>query len=129
MPPHQTDLTAETERDAAAFGVDLSTAWKEAQAAARPDAPVAAPRDALSEKQAAGPPAAPTWTIIRLIGRWWRTYQDWRECEGVRASLSDMSERELTDIGITRAEIDFIAAHRTLDRLKDDVLMMSRGVM
>jgi hypothetical protein len=35
------------------------------------------------------------------------------------------------DIGVTRAEIDCIAAHRAIDRLRDGTMhpWMSRGVM
>ncbi|MGJ5179495.1 DUF1127 domain-containing protein [Bradyrhizobium oligotrophicum] len=74
----------------------------------------------LSEKDAAGPPVTPTWPIIRLIGRCWRAIQARQRREHVRASLNELSERELTDIGITRAEIEHIAALRTLDGLRDD---------
>jgi uncharacterized protein YjiS (DUF1127 family) len=37
----------------------------------------------------------------------------------VRATLHDLSERELMDIGVTSADIDYIAAHRAFDRLRD----------
>jgi hypothetical protein len=54
MPTQQTNLTSETERDAAVLGLDLSIALvKEAMddtlAAARPNACIAALDDALSE--------------------------------------------------------------------------------
>ena len=134
MPPQQTNLTSETGRDAA--GLDLSIAlvkdaMGEALAAARPDASVAARRDALSEKDAAGPPAAPTRSVLDLLKGYWRAFQERRQRHWLRVSLHDLSDRELTDIGVTRAEIECIAAHRAIDRLRDGTtqLWMSRGVM
>jgi uncharacterized protein YjiS (DUF1127 family) len=135
MPPHQTNLTAETGHAASGLRVDLSIALVKdtmSEALAAPsDASIAALRDTLSEKDAAGPPAAPTWTIVRVIGRCWRAFQERRRRESLRASLYDLSERELLDIGITHAEIDYIVAQRALDRLRDStpyLEVLSRGV-
>ncbi|MGJ4907661.1 DUF1127 domain-containing protein [Bradyrhizobium sp. HKCCYLS2033] len=129
MPPHQTNSTIDAGR-VSGLTVDLSIASvqiasvKDAISSVQPSTQsmtsIAALRDALSEKDAAGPPARPTWLIIRLIGRCWRAIQAWQCRERVRASLYELSERELTDIGITRAEIEHIAALQTLDRLRDD---------
>jgi uncharacterized protein YjiS (DUF1127 family) len=137
MPPQQTNLTSETGRDAAGLGLDLSMALAkdamgEASAAVRPDASIAALRDALSEKDAAGPPAASTRRVSSLLKRCWRAFQEQRQRQRLRSSLYDLSDRELIDIGVTRAEIDGIAAHRALDRLRDgttQLWMLSRGVM
>ena len=137
MPPQQTNLTSETARDAAGLGLDLSIAlvkdaMGEALAAARPDASIVALRDALSEKDAAaGPPAASTRSVLSLLKGYWRAFQERRQRQRLRASLHDLSDRELMDIGVTRAEIDCIAAHRAIDRLRDGTthLWMSRGVM
>jgi uncharacterized protein YjiS (DUF1127 family) len=123
MPPQQTNLTSETGRDAAGLGLDLSIAlvkdaMGEALAAARPDASIVALRDALSEKDAAGPPAASTRSVFSLLKGYWRAFQDRRQRQRLRASLYDLSDRELMDIGVTRAEIDCIAAHRAIDRLR-----------
>jgi uncharacterized protein YjiS (DUF1127 family) len=132
MPPQQ-NLTSETGRDAAGLGLDLSIAlvkdaMGEALAAAHPDATIAAPRGALSEKDAAaGPPAASTRSVLGLLKGYWRAFQEQRQRQRLRASLHDLSDRELTDIGVTRAEIDCIATHRAIDRLRDGIL--SRGVM
>ncbi|CCE02215.1 DUF1127 domain-containing protein [Bradyrhizobium sp. STM 3809] len=128
MPPHQIDLTAETASHAPVLGASLPIA-QDAPVASRPDVIVAALADAASEKDAAGPPASPTWLIIRVIVHCWRAFHAWRWRESLRASFHDMSERELTDIGITRGEIDCIVAHRDLEQLKDRALTMSRGVM
>jgi len=135
MPPHQTNLTSETGRDAA--GLDLSIAlvkdaMGEALAATRPDASIVALRDALSDKDAAaGPPAASTRSALSLLKGYWRAFQEQRQRQRLRSSLHDLSDRELMDIGVTRAEIDCIAAHRAIDRLRDTthLWMLSRGVM
>jgi uncharacterized protein YjiS (DUF1127 family) len=136
MPPHQTNLTSETGRDAAGLGLDLSIAlvndaMGNALAAARPDASIVALRDALSEKEAAGPPAASTRSVLSLLKGYWRAFQEQRQRRRLRASLYHLSDRELMDIGVTRAEIDCIAAHRAIDRLRDttQLWMLSRGVM
>ena len=137
MPTQQTNLTSETERDAAVLGLDLSIALvKEAMddtlAAARPNASIAALDDALSEKDAAGPTAASTRSVLSLLKRYWRAFQEQRQREGLRATLHDLSDRELMDIGVTREEIDYIARHRAIDRLRDsttNLWILSRGVM
>ena len=38
-----------------------------------------------------------------------RLYQAWRRHESVRRELSNLSDRELADIGITRSDIERIA--------------------
>ena len=137
MPPQQTNLTSETGRDAAGLGLDLSIAlvkdaMGQALAAARPDASIAAPRNALSEKETAGPPAASTRSVLSLLKGYWRALQERRQRQRLRASLHDLSDRELMDIGVTRAEIDCIAAHRAIDRLRDGTThlwILSRGVI
>jgi uncharacterized protein YjiS (DUF1127 family) len=142
MPPQQTNLTSETGRDAAGLGLDLSIAlvkdaMGEALAAARPDASIVAPRDASSEKDAAGAPAASTRSVLSLLvlsllKGYWRGFQERRQRQRLRTSLHDLSDRELMDIGVTRAEIDCIAAHRAIERLRDGTThlwMLSRGVM
>jgi uncharacterized protein YjiS (DUF1127 family) len=137
MPPQQTNLTSETGRDAAGLGLDLSIAlvkdaMGEALAAARRDASIAAPRDALSEKDAAGPPAASTRSVLSLLKGFWRASQERRQRQRLRTSLHDLSDRELMDIGVTRAEIDCIAAHRAIERLRDGTAHLwirSRGVI
>jgi len=138
MPSQQTNFTSETGRDTAGLGLDLSIAlvkdaMGEALAAARPDASIGAPRDALSEKDAAaGLPAASTRSVLSLLKGYWRAFQERRQRRRLRASLHDLSDRELLDIGVTRAEIDCIAAHRAIDRLRDGTThlwILSRGVM
>ena len=134
MPPQQTNLTSETRRDAEGLGLDLSVALVKdamgvALAAARPDASIVALRDALSEKDAAGPPATSTQSVLSLLKGYWRAFQERRQRRRLRASLHDLSDRQLTDIGVTRGEIDCIAAHRAIDRLRDGTSILSRGMM
>jgi uncharacterized protein YjiS (DUF1127 family) len=70
-------------------------------------------------------------SVLRLLKRYWRAFQEQRQRQRLRASLHDLSDRELTDIGVTSAEIDRIAAHRAFDRLRDGTTYLwigSRGV-
>ncbi len=124
MPPHQTNATIDAAH-VSGLNVDLSIASvtgaiSSVQPSTQSEASIAALREVLSEKDAAGPPATPTWLVIRLIGWCWRALQERRRRNTVRDSLYELSERELTDIGITRAEIEHIAALRMLESLRDD---------
>ena len=104
----------------------------EALAAARPDGSIAALRDALSEKDAAGPPAASTRSVLSLLKGYWRALQKRRQRQRLRGSLHDLNDRELMDIGVTRGEIDYIARHRAIDTLRDSTMhlwILSRGGM
>jgi uncharacterized protein YjiS (DUF1127 family) len=137
MPTQQTNLTSETERDAAVLGLELSIALvKEAMddtlAAARPNASIAAPDDALSEKDAAGLTVASTRSVLSLLKQYWRAFQERRQRQSLRATLHDLSDRELMDVGVTRGEIDYIARHRAIDTLRDSTTylwILSRGEM
>jgi uncharacterized protein YjiS (DUF1127 family) len=50
-----------------------------------------------------------------LIWTYWDAFQERRERQKLRATLSDLSDRELMDIGTTRGEIEYIASHRSID--------------
>ena len=124
MPTQQTNLTSETGRDAAGVGFDFSIALvKEAVddvlATTRPNATIAALDGALSEKDAAEPPATSARSVLSLLKRYWRAFQERYQRQRLRATLHDLSDRELVDIGVTRAEIDCIAAYRAFDKLRD----------
>ena len=41
---------------------------------------------------------------------YWDAFQQWRKRERSRTQLCQLTERELTDIGVTRGEIDYIAS-------------------
>ena len=53
--------------------------------------------------------------VARFIWKYWDAFQERRERQKLRATLSDLSDRELTDIGTTRGEIDCVASHRGID--------------
>jgi uncharacterized protein YjiS (DUF1127 family) len=134
MPPQQTNATSEIGLDAAGLGLDPSIAlvkdaMGEALAAARPDDPsIVALRDTLSEKDAAGLTAASTRSVLSLLKRYWRAFRERRrQRQSSRDILHDLSDRELMDIGVTRDEIDCIAPHRAIDKLRDRIL--SLGLM
>ncbi|MHC2336832.1 DUF1127 domain-containing protein [Bradyrhizobium sp. USDA 4454] len=134
MPPQQTNFTSEVGRDAAGLGRAIALAIDatgDAVAEPCPDASIAARRDAFSEKQAAGPPVAATESVPGLLQRCWRAFRIWRQRKRLRVSLRGLSDRQLMDIGLTPSEIDHIAAHRALERLRDSTAhtWLSRGLM
>ena len=50
-----------------------------------------------------------------LIWKYWDAYQERRDRQKLRSALSDLSDRELMDIGITRGEIDYVISNRDID--------------
>jgi uncharacterized protein YjiS (DUF1127 family) len=130
MPPQQTNVTPETGRIAAGLGLPIALAKDariEALAAQRLNASTATRDDALSEKDAAGPTAASTRSVPGLLKRFWRAFQARRQRQSLGAALSD---RQLTDIGLTRDEIDYIAPQVAIDRLRDSTTYLwSRSVI
>jgi uncharacterized protein YjiS (DUF1127 family) len=120
MPPQQTNFTSETGREAAGLRLELAIPLMRdgpghASAKAGPDASIAAPRDASSEKQAAGPPVASTRSILSVLQGYWRAFRERRQAE----SLHTLSDRELADIGLTSGDIDYLVARRAIERLRD----------
>src|SRR6185312_5585652 len=99
MPPQQTNITAGTERDAATLGLDLS---------------IALTKDALSVQDAAGSTAASTRNVLGLLKRYWLTFQKHWQRQSLRDTLQDLSDRELSDIGLTRGEIDYLTPERAI---------------
>ena len=47
--------------------------------------------------------------------RCWDRFQERRKRQALRATLFDLSDRELMDIGASRGEIDYIASNRGID--------------
>jgi uncharacterized protein YjiS (DUF1127 family) len=45
----------------------------------------------------------------------WGALLEWRKRQRLRATLYDLSDRELLDIGTTRGEIDYVASNRGID--------------
>jgi len=116
MPPQQTQPTSEPGRDAAGLGFDFA---------------IASVKDALSEKQAAGPPFASTRNVLRWLKGYWRAFRERSRRNRLRSGLHDLSDRQLMDIGLTQGDIDCIVAYRAFEELKDGRahLWLSRGVM
>jgi uncharacterized protein YjiS (DUF1127 family) len=50
-----------------------------------------------------------------FIWKYWEALRERRERQKLRAALSDLSNRELMDIGTTRGEIDYVASNRGID--------------
>jgi uncharacterized protein YjiS (DUF1127 family) len=53
--------------------------------------------------------------VSSFIWKYWDAFQEYRERQKLRATLSDLSDAELMDIGSTRGEIDYVASHRGID--------------
>lgn len=59
--------------------------------------------------------SVPTRHLTSFIWKCWDAFQERRERQKLSATLSDLSDGELMDIGITRGEIDYVASHRDID--------------
>ncbi|MGY8661300.1 DUF1127 domain-containing protein [Bradyrhizobium sp. UFLA05-109] len=53
--------------------------------------------------------------VVRFLERHWEAFQERRKCARVQAALSDLGDRELMDIGISRGEIDYVASNPNID--------------
>ena len=60
-------------------------------------------------------PASAKRQVYSPLEAYWNAFQEWRKRQRLRATLCDLSDRELMDIGITRSEIDYLASHRGCD--------------
>jgi len=58
---------------------------------------------------------ASTSRISSAFKNFWGAFQEWRKWERLRVDFCNLSDRELTDIGITRGEIDYVASNRDTD--------------
>ncbi len=120
MSPQQTNFTSEAGRETAGLRRDLGiplviNAPGVALAEERPDASITTPRDAISEKETAGPPVASTRSVLRVLWEYWRAFRTRRQAE----SLHNLTDRGLTDIGLTAGQIEYLAARRAMERLRD----------
>jgi uncharacterized protein YjiS (DUF1127 family) len=59
--------------------------------------------------------AASTRRISSLFRKYWDAFQERRKSRRLRAALFNLSDRELTDIGTTRGEIDYVASNQMID--------------
>jgi uncharacterized protein YjiS (DUF1127 family) len=62
-----------------------------------------------------GQTAASTQRVSSFFWRYWDAFQERRQRQRLRATLYDLSDRELVDIGTTRGEIDYVASNRSID--------------
>ena len=62
-----------------------------------------------------GQALASTPQIFRFFRAWWAVLQERRRREKVRAALYGLNDRELTDMGIARGDIEHIALNPTAD--------------
>jgi uncharacterized protein YjiS (DUF1127 family) len=62
-----------------------------------------------------GQTAAFTRRVSSLFWRCWDAFQERRKRQRLRATLYDLSDKELMDIGTTRGEIDYVASNRGID--------------
>jgi uncharacterized protein YjiS (DUF1127 family) len=126
MSPEQTNLT-EPGRDAAGLHPAVSIdGTGDVLAGAYPNASIAALRDALSEKEAAGPPVGSTRSILSLLREYWRTFRKRRQRKRSCVSLHELSDRELKDIGLTPDD-NYIFARRAIERLTDGTMYLWRS--
>ncbi len=126
MPPQLTDVSPGIEAEAIRRGLNLSIV----QAKDAIDHALAErlKASAAALNKEAGPTAAPTRSVLGLLKRSWRALQQRRQ--SARTSLEDLSDRELIDIGLTRAEIDYLSPQRAIDTLRDSTRhLWNRGGM
>ncbi|MCP3471563.1 DUF1127 domain-containing protein [Bradyrhizobium sp. CCGUVB1N3] len=53
--------------------------------------------------------------VVRFLERHWEAFQERRKRARRRDALFDLGDRELTDIGISRGEIDYVASNPNID--------------
>ena len=58
---------------------------------------------------------ASTQRVSNLFSRYWGAFQERRKRQRLRATLCDLDDSELQDIGIARGEIDYVASNRSID--------------
>ena len=99
MQPDQTNLTSSGRRDAAPRLLQSPNVHA----------------DASSEKTEA---AEPRRSIFGLFKQYWREFQEWRQCRISRTDLHGLSDKNLTDIGLRRDEIDSYDPQTAIDRVR-----------
>ena len=62
-----------------------------------------------------GQTTASTRRVYSFLRSYWEAFQERRKRQRLRATLYDLSDRELMDIGTTRGEIDYVASNRGID--------------
>lgn len=62
---------------------------------------------------------AATPSLSGLLRRYWLAFLERRYRQRLQIAVQHLSDRELKDIGLTRAEIDFLSPERAIDTLRD----------
>ena len=60
-------------------------------------------------------PASAKRQVYSPLETYWNAFQEWRKRQRLRATLCDLNDRELQDIGIARGEVDHVASNRSID--------------
>ncbi|MGW1421288.1 DUF1127 domain-containing protein [Bradyrhizobium manausense] len=123
MPPQQTNISPGIEGDAARRGLNLSIVSAKSAVDQALAARLKASAAAL-DKDAAGPTAASTRSVLGLLRRVWLAFQERCQRPSLRVNLQDLSDRELMDIGLTRGEIDYLSPQRAVDTLRDSTIYL-----
>src|SRR5260221_3274256 len=74
-----------------------------------------APMSTTSGATRLGQAAANRQVYYSPLDKYWHAFLEWRKRQRLRATLCDLSDRELMDIGTTRGEIDYAASNRSFD--------------
>jgi uncharacterized protein YjiS (DUF1127 family) len=61
------------------------------------------------------PQAAAGRQVFSPLEVYWAAFYEWRKRAMLRAELIELSDRELIDIGISRAEIDYVTSTQGID--------------
>ena len=62
-----------------------------------------------------GQTAVSTRHVSGFFKAYWDAFQERRKRQRLQATLYDLSDKELQDIGTTRGEIDYVASNRSID--------------
>jgi len=62
-------------------------------------------------------PASAKRQVYSPLETYWNAFQEWRKRQRLRATLCDLNDRELQDIGIARGEVDYVASNRSIEPL------------
>ncbi len=60
-------------------------------------------------------PASAKRQVYSPLETYWNAFQEWRKRQRLRATLCDLNDRELQDIGIARGEIGYVASNCSID--------------
>jgi uncharacterized protein YjiS (DUF1127 family) len=61
-------------------------------------------------------PATASRRVAGILGRWWMAYMKWRLDALAISQLQSMGDRELRDMGVSRAQIEFAVRGDGSDR-------------